>query len=85
MRFEYGWDNGKLVLDKQKLTKRDKELVKAVMDTAFHEMAERTRMGSGDDQAFVDTAYEQLVKEPIYKILVEVVFKLLKQQGDKKC
>ena len=81
--FEYGWENGELLMDKQVLSKEDTELLNKIKEIAFLEMGERTRGGSGDDQAYVDGLYNQLKKDNNSKILVEIVFKLCKQANEK--
>jgi hypothetical protein len=78
--YEYGWWNGKLKMDEKPLTKKEEAILKKMTEIAFREMGERTRMGSGDDQAYVDGLYEQLKKDNNSKILVEIVFKLCKQR-----
>jgi len=58
--------------------KREKELLEKIKEIAFREMGERTRRGSGDDQAYVDGIYEQLKEDNNSNILVEIVFRLCK-------
>ena len=70
MRFEYGWENGKLLMEKTPLSKEDIDLLNEIIDIAFIEMGERTRMGSGDDQAYVDGLYNKLKQDNNSKILV---------------
>ena len=77
--FDYGWENGKLVMEKKPLTKKEEELLQEIKEIAFKEMGERTRAGSGDDQAYVDRLYNELKKDKNSQILVEIVFKLCKQ------
>ena len=79
MRFEYGWENGKLLMEKIPLSKEDIDLLNSIMDIAFIEMGERTRMGSGDDQYYADGLYNKLKQDNNSKILVEIVFRLCKQ------
>ena len=78
-KFEYGWENGKLLMEKTPLSKEDTKLLNQIMDVSFIEMSERTRMGSGDDQAYVDVLYNMLKQDNNSKILVEIVFRLCKQ------
>ena len=75
----YGWMNGKLLMEEKKLTEKDKSLLSEIREIAFKEMGERTRAGSGDDQAYVDGLYNQLKKDKNSQILVEIVFRLCKQ------
>ena len=82
--FIYGWSDGKLLMDEVPLTKEDEELLIKIQDIAFREMGERTRIGSGDDNAYVDGLYNELIKDNNSKILVEIVFKLCKQVASKK-
>ncbi len=79
--FEYGWSNGKLDMEKTPLTKEEEELLKEIKEIAFREMGERTRIGSGDDNAYVEGLYDELKKDKNSQILVEIVFKLCKQAG----
>lgn len=81
--YEYGWNNGKPVMNKFKLSNKEKRKALIVAEIAFREMAEMTRIGSGDDQAYVDAAYEELSRNPNYKNLVKVVFEILKQRKKK--
>jgi len=76
--WNYGWDNGRLVLEKG-LMKKDEKLIKEITDVAFKEMGERTRMGSGDDQVYVDGLYDKLRTDNTSIMLVRVVCLLCKQ------
>jgi len=78
--FEYGWRMGKLVLEETKLTEKERNLLPDLTRVAFREVAERTRIGSGDDGAYVEAAYNEMELKGQYKTLVEVVVKLLKQR-----
>lgn len=82
MRLEYGWRDGKLILEAEPLTAYEVAALEEITECAFHEMAERTRGGSGDDQFYVDDAYKQMKANKNYAILVEVVYRLLKQKGE---
>ena len=82
--FKYGWENGKLIMEKNPLTKEEEKMLKEIKEIAFREMGERTRIASGDDQFYVDGLYNKLKKDNNSNILVEVVFKLCKQSLAKK-
>ena len=73
--FEYGWENGKLIMEENPLTKEEEELLQEIKEIAFREMGERTRIGSGDDNAYVDGLYNKLKKDNNSKILVKIVFR----------
>jgi hypothetical protein len=78
MRRKIGWDNGKLALEDPPLTEREKKEMNEFVDLVFRERAERTRMGSGDDQSYVDSTYEDLTKKPLYRELVEIAYKIMR-------
>ena len=81
--FEYGWENGNLVMERNKLTKKEEGLLQEIQEIAFREMGERTRIASGDDQVYVEGLYNQLKKDKNSQILVRVVFRLCKQANTK--
>ena len=82
---EIGWRDGKLVMDSIQLSHDELKRLDVIRHLAFGEMAERTRAGSGDDQAYVDEAYSQMIDKGNkhyngnYTTLVEIVFKLMRK------
>lgn len=78
-KFQYGWSNGQLVMEKKSLTEHEEKLLKEIEDIAFREMGERTRVASGDDQVYVNGLYNKLKKDNNSQILVRIVFRLCKQ------
>jgi len=78
-QFAYGWDNGKLAMEKTPLTEEEVDLLRRITEVAFWEMGERTRGGSGDDQWYVDSMIEHLKKDKNMEILVRIVFLLCRQ------
>ena len=79
MNFEYGWGNGKLKMEEVVLTPEETKLLEDITEIAFREMGERTRAGSGDDQAYVEGLYEEMKKVKNNSILVRIVFLLCRQ------
>lgn len=77
MRFKFGWDNGKLEIEKKPLSKKAQKLLDEIKETTYCEMGERTRRGSGDDQTYVDGMYEQIKKDRSSNLIIEIVFRLL--------
>jgi len=78
-KWKYGWSNGKQNMEIKSLSKKEEELLQEITEIAFREMGERTRAGSGDDQAYVDGLYNDLMKDNNSKVLVRIVFRLCKQ------
>lgn len=84
-KFEYGWSNGKLLMEQEPLIQSEEELLKEIKELAFREMGERTRAGSGDDQAYVNSMYDELKKDMNSNLLVSrIVFRLCKQAEQQK-
>jgi hypothetical protein len=77
--WRYGWKDGKLEMEQPPLPVDEEELLKELTDIAFKEIAERTRTGSGDDQAYVNSMYDHLNQDGEARALVRVTFLLCKQ------
>lgn len=80
---QIGWDNGEHVLSRTKLSDREKQMLDEIRGLAIRELGESTRMGSGSDQYYVNHAIEEVTKCGWTKELVEVVFKLCKNNFTK--
>jgi len=59
-------------MEEQPLTPEETTLLAQVTNLAFREMGERTRAGSGDDQAYVDEEYARLQNDPDAQRLVRI-------------
>lgn len=79
--FEYGWRNGNLVIEEKELTMEQVLFLGSLTTAALSEMAERTRMGSGDDSLHVERALEQFKGDKNYLLLVRIVYLLLTRHG----
>lgn len=79
MGFDYGWDNGKLAMEKTPLTPLEETTLTEITEKAFYEMGIRTCMGSGDDRYYVEKMIEHLNSDPNNKTLVRIVFRLTLQ------